>query len=110
MSYKIGSLMLSWMIIALAGCSGGNVKPMHKLYIVEIKQMQFQPAELKIERGDTVVWVNHDIVAHDITEEPGKAWASSSLNNGQSWSKVFEESANYFCAIHQVMKGKIVVQ
>lgn len=72
--------------------------------------MLFQPSELVIEEGDTVVWINRDIVAHDVTEESNKTWASSALTTGQSWKKVFTESANYYCAIHQVMKGKIVVQ
>ena len=83
---------------------------MHKVYNVEIKQMQFQPATLTLQKGDTVVWINHDIVAHDVTEETSKLWASGPLAPGASWSLVVTESADYYCSIHVVMKGKIVVQ
>jgi len=72
--------------------------------------MQFQPASLTVQKGDTVVWVNHDIVAHDVTEEKSKRWSSGPLAPGASWSMVVTESADYYCSIHVVMKGKLVVE
>jgi plastocyanin len=72
--------------------------------------LKFQPAELVVKKGDTVVWVNKDIVAHDVTQEPGNAWRSPALATGQSWSLIVAESANYYCSIHVVMKGKLLVQ
>lgn len=83
---------------------------MPRTYTVEIKQMKFQPAELVVQKGDTVVWINNDIVAHDVTEESIKAWTSSLMPVGQSWSLVVTQSADYYCSIHVVMKGKLVVQ
>lgn len=82
----------------------------HQTYTVEIVQMKFQPAELLVQKGDTVVWINRDIVVHDITEQPGKLWTSGPLASGESWSLVVTESADYYCSIHVVMKGKLVVQ
>lgn len=79
-------------------------------HIIEIKAMKFQPAELIVKSGDTVIWVNRDIVAHDVTEEPGKAWTSSVMPAGASWSFVVTKSADYFCSIHVVMKGKLLVE
>ena len=72
--------------------------------------MQFQPAELIVQKGDTVVWINRDIVAHDVTEEPNKGWTSSVMPTGKSWSLVVTQSADYYCSIHVVMKGKLIVQ
>ena len=79
-------------------------------HTVEIKQMKFMPTELKLHKGDTVLWINKDITDHDITEETKKAWTSSKLPMGKSWSKVVTESADYFCSIHVVMKGKLIVE
>ena len=79
-------------------------------HTVEIKGMKFQPAELIVKSGDTVVWINRDIVAHDVTEEPGKAWTSSVMPTGATWSFVVTKSADYYCSIHVVMKGKIITQ
>lgn len=72
--------------------------------------MKFQPAEMIVEKGDTVVWINKDIVTHDVTEETGKRWTSGPLVPGESWSLIVKESADYYCSIHVVMKGRLVVQ
>jgi plastocyanin len=87
-----------------------TLKNTSSFHTVEIKQMKFQPNELKLHKGDTVLWINKDITDHDVTEETKKAWTSSKLPMGKSWSKVVEESANYFCSLHVVMKGKLIVE
>ena len=97
-------------VFLLNSCATETEKTIPKVHTVEIKQMKFQPAELIVQKGDTVVWVNNDIVAHDVTEESMKTWTSSLLPVGQSWSLVATESANYYCSIHVVMKGKLIVQ
>lgn len=97
-------------IFLLSSCSSGIKQNTPEVHVVEIKQMKFQPAELVVQKGDTVVWINRDIVAHDVTEEPGKAWTSSVIAPGQSWRYVVTESADYYCSIHVVMKGKLKVQ
>ena len=104
------SSYLLCLIFLLNSCTSAPEKEIPKVYNVEIKQMQFQPAELTLQKGDTVVWINHDIVAHDVTEEPGKLWTSGSLAPGKSWSLEVTQSADYYCSIHVVMKGKLIVQ
>src|SRR5574339_1024316 len=76
------------LVFLLNSCDTETEKMIPKVHTVEIKQMKFQPAELIIQKGDTVVWINNDIVAHDVTEEPGKAWTSSLMPVGGSWSLV----------------------
>ena len=86
------------------------LKNTSSFHTVEIKQMKFEPSELKLHKGDTVLWINKDITDHDITEESKKAWSSSKLPMGETWSKVVTESADYFCSMHVVMKGKLIVE
>ena len=94
--------------------TAANARPTHPagtgLHFVEIKDMKFQPESLSVKKGDTVMWTNHDIVTHDITEEKSKAWTSGPLAPGQSWSLAVTKSADYYCSIHLVMKGKLTVQ
>ena len=78
-------------------------------HTVQISKMKFDPEELTIHAGDTVVWVNNDITNHCVTEV-NKAWTSSTLVPGQSWKKAITKNTDYYCAIHLVMKGKILVQ
>lgn len=79
-------------------------------HFVDIKQMQFIPAELKVKKGDRVVFVNKDIMAHNVTEQAGKSWSSSTLQSNESWTLVVTESSDYYCSIHPVMKGKIIAE
>jgi len=79
-------------------------------HTVEIKKMKFVPPELTIHKGDTVVWVNRDIFPHDVTESKNKTWSSSTLEQGKSWYKVITKSTNYYCSLHIVMKGELIVK
>ena len=80
-----------------------------KTYIVKINNMKFTPATIKIKKGDKVTFVNNDIVEHNATEK-GKAWASPLLQNGQSWTFKPEKNCDYYCTVHVVMQGKIIVE
>ena len=104
------STYLLCFIFLLNSCAPTPEKITHKKYNIGIKQMQFQPPELTLNKGDTVVWTNRDIVAHDVTEEKDKLWTSGPLAPGESWSLVVTESADYYCSIHVIMKGKLIVQ
>lgn len=76
---------------------------------IVINGMQFHPAELHIKKGDTVVWINRDIVVHDATEFPDKEWTSGPLATGSSWKMKVDKSYDYFCSIHITMKGNLIV-
>lgn len=85
-------------------------KPTPISYTVEIKAMKFEPEEIKVHVGDTILWVNHDMVAHNVTEEINKTWSSSVLKPDKSWQMVVNNSSDYYCNIHVGMKGKIIVK
>lgn len=105
-------LYLLFMNIFFLCCSTPEQRIINKTktYTVQIKQMQFQPAELTVGSGDTVVFVNNDMFVHDVTEEVSKAWSSSQMSPGSKWKMVVTEDANYYCSIHVVMKGKLLVR
>jgi plastocyanin len=92
------------------GCSSVSTEKKPKAYTVEIKQMKFVPAELVLQKGDTVLFINHDLLTHDVTEQSRKAWSSTPLPPNSFWSLIVAESSDYYCSIHPVMKGKLVVK
>jgi plastocyanin len=115
------SLMILINVIFLNGCSSPpeedntpsqipEEKAAPSLYIVQIEQMKFIPSDISVNAGDTIMWVNNDMVAHDITEEKDKSWSSSLLQPGKSWKLVVKESADYYCSIHVVMKGSFEIK
>jgi plastocyanin len=98
------------LIVLLIDCTSADKKRQPEVHTIVIRQMKFQPDEMTVQRGDTVVWVNEDLVVHDVTEEANKSWSSSPLPVGLSWRMEVTESVNYFCSIHLVMKGKLIVK
>jgi plastocyanin len=79
-------------------------------HYVSIMGMKFKPELIKVHKGDTIVFSNMDIVDHDVTDEKTGAWTSSVIPPGSRWSMAVKQSSDYFCSIHVVMKGKIVVE
>jgi len=80
--------------------------------IITIKDSSFQPDNLTIKKGTTVVWVNEEDALHHIINTPnGDIFESNDLKKGESYSFTFNESGNYdyYCKINPVMAGKIVV-
>jgi plastocyanin len=109
--YRIANALAGSMLaFMLTNCSAPEKKPIPKSYTVEIKAMEFQPAELSVQKGDTVQFVNHDILTHNVTEEKTKAWGSPSLAPGDAYKMVVSKSSDYYCSLHPVMKGKLVTE
>jgi len=103
-----GGLFIMSAFFILNSCSSAPEKP--QTYTVEIKEMKFVPEDIAVKKGDTILFMNHDIVAHDVTEEASKAWTSGRLEAGKSWKLAVSAEAHYYCSIHAVMKGKIELE
>jgi plastocyanin len=70
----------------------------------------FVPARVEIAPGDTVVWMNRDVVPHTATRE-GLAWDSGSIGPGARWQLVASDTGtqSYVCTFHPTMRGAVVV-
>ena len=95
---------------------------------VEIKKLQFMPAEVTIIAGTTIRWINLDPVDHDVTSGvsvtgrktrsmkqtkfPDNKFASGLFGQDKSFSVMFDEKGeyNYYCNIHPFMVAKIFVR
>ncbi|WP_266205062.1 plastocyanin/azurin family copper-binding protein [Pontibacter kalidii] len=107
---KLGLLPTSlyFLCLFLFGATFSPAPP--KVHTVEISQMRFNPDTLVVSKGDTIVFVNKDLVTHDVTEVSGKSWKSPALTSGDTWRMVALKTTDYFCSYHPVMKGKIEVK
>ena len=74
--------------------------------------MAFHPEVLEVRRGDTVVWINRDIVPHTATESRKSGWDTGTLLQGKSGQYVTSHGGEdpYFCKLHPVMLGKLIVR
>jgi plastocyanin len=72
-----------------------------------MKAVDYEPKTITVRVGDTVEWVNEDIVAHTAT---ARSWEVNVLpkRSGRMVMKV-AGTVSYFCRYHPNMKGAIVV-
>lgn len=101
-----------WLCVSvLWGCSGnaGRQSTENKRDTVIIKMMAFDPETISVHKGDTIVWINQDIVAHDVSQWPDRSWHSDTLNRDDVFEKVVDDSSSYFCSIHPTMTGKFLI-
>jgi plastocyanin len=77
---------------------------------VKIEGMQFSPAKLVVQHGDTVTWRNNDVVPHTATA--AGRFDSGAIAPGKTFSKKMEKPGayDYICSYHPGMKGRIEVQ
>lgn len=82
-----------------------------KTHTVVIHNFAFQPAELTVNVGDTIVWKNTDIVPHTVTAADG-SFDSDEIKPGKSWKLVAKKAGTfaYACSPHPNMKGTFTVK
>jgi len=80
-------------------------------HTVTMDATAFAPANLTVNAGDTVVWVNKDPFAHTATSKPG-GFDSDDIHSGKSWKFVAKKKGDfpYICSIHPTMRGTLHVK
>lgn len=78
---------------------------------IKIDNFSFSPQQLTIAAGTKVVWVNNDDVPHTVVGTH-QEFRSKALDTGDRFSFTFTKAGtfDYFCSVHPMMTGKIVVQ
>ena len=78
---------------------------------VRIVNFAFDPAELTIPAGTTVVWTNEDQAPHTVTSADGSFRSDDNLATGDVYRFTFTTPGTfaYICAIHGSMKATVVV-
>jgi plastocyanin len=81
-------------------------------HTVEITAFRFVPETLRARPGDTVLFVNKDVVPHTASQVGAGGWDSGRLEKDRSWTLKVEAAGpvDYFCRFHPSMKGKLVVE
>jgi putative membrane protein len=90
-----------------------DVKDRHhaRTHTVTIERMRFQPETLTVSPGDTVVWINKDLVPHTATSETS-GFDSKTIEVNQSWKHTVRTTGDitYLCAFHPTMRGLLHVR
>jgi plastocyanin len=78
---------------------------------VSIQDFNFSPAQLTVQPGTTVTWVNQGNAPHTVTWDDG-SFDSGRLQPGESFSHTFESPGTvaYHCEIHREMTASVTVR
>jgi len=99
-------------VVALAFVAGAAVAALAAEQTISQKGKVFSKAEVALKKGDTLVFVNDDNVAHNIySTSPGNDFNLGSQGPGKSVSVTFDKPGDIdvLCAIHPLMKMKVKV-
>lgn len=112
MSYARGPMhaLITAALVAAgaAACTpGDNVRPPQK-HVVEMRDMRFDPSDLTVAPGDTITWINHDIVPHTATSVAGN-WDSGEITAGSEYRMIIgdDDTGDYRCAFHPAMQARV---
>lgn len=129
MKRLMGISMLLVLAMALAACtsstptaapttaSGGaggavaNTPASGNTVEVSLKGFAFDPKEITVKVGTTVVWTNNDSVEHNVTSDTG-VFSSGSMAAGDTFKFTFDTAGTYpySCSIHVPnMVGTVIV-
>jgi plastocyanin len=95
--------------IAVIACSTGAAAA--PTASVEITHFAFQPKEITVAPGATVVWSNHDEVPHTVTSTD-KTLDSKAMDTDDVYAHTFDDAGDvaYFCTVHPFMTGIVHVR
>ena len=95
--------------------SGGD-EAMGGMTEVGMEGIKFDPAEVTVKAGGTVMWTNNESIPHDVTkvDGPGPDFSSGkgNMKQGDTYEQTFKEAGtvNYVCTVHPNMKGTVTVE
>jgi plastocyanin len=102
------SAAAAWAALLALAASGCGGTPAPRAHAVRIERFAFQPAELAVSPGDTVVFTNADIAPHTATAADS-SWDSGGIERGRSWRLVVPEGGigDYLCLFHPTMTATL---
>jgi plastocyanin len=77
---------------------------------IVMDKLVFSPVETQAKVGDTIEWVNRDILAHTATATAGADW-NVIIGPNKTEKLVVQKAGtvDYYCKYHPNMKGRLVI-
>lgn len=108
------ALLMAGLVVS---CDSGGTEPTPTttMEVHLTSGLQFTPADLTIEPGTTVRWVNDASIFHTITPDGHSEWERATMTTaGDDFTHTFEAEGEfpYYCEPHlsQGMTGTVTVQ
>ena len=104
------TLRLATFAVAAALATAGTASAAAPAAVIHIHNFAFVPATLTVPAGTTVTVINDDDEPHTATAVD-KSFDSEAIDTNGKWTHAFAAPGRfaYFCEMHPMMKGTIVV-
>jgi plastocyanin len=103
-------MMPRWILPIAAALSLGISVPVRATTIqITMENLVFSPAEASAEVGDTIEWINKDILAHTATARNGDWNVIIPPNKSATLVLKKAGAVDYFCRFHPNMKATLAV-
>lgn len=92
----------------VSGATASAVAPATKQ--ITIAGMSYSAPQISVKTGETVEWINKDVVDHTATEKKASLW-NVSIAPGKSLKVVMKTPGtfDYYCRYHPNMVARVVV-
>jgi plastocyanin len=100
-----------WMYAIAFALAGAMSVPVYAETIqITIDKLVYSPSEATAKVGDTIEWINKDVLAHTATANAGDNWnvVIAPMKTGRLVLRK-AGTVDYFCQYHPNMKARIVV-
>jgi plastocyanin len=87
--------------------TGGSQTTQAASQQINVENSAFNPKQLTIKTGTTVVWTNKDVTVHTVTADDN-SFDSGNLNQGNTFQFTFTKPGTYlyYCKLHGGPNGK----
>lgn len=98
--------------VAISGAAADVTPAKGVTHEVAIQNFAFAPKTLTVPAGTRVMWTNRDEEPHVVTSAGAAFVSSKALDSGDTYSVTFLKPGTYtyYCSIHPMMVGTIIVQ
>jgi len=107
----VAAMLSSTVSMATMAANASAATPV-KPVAVDIRNFAFAPKALTVRAGTRVVWTNRDDEPHLVVSAGHQFASSQALDTSDSYAVTFDHPGtySYYCAIHPMMVGTIIVQ
>ena len=110
MRSMLSAVLLSAGLVAGAGVAADKPQATHAA-TVKMTQEAFVPAQITVDAGTSITWINNDTVPHSVTAQDGK-FDSGPIQPGKQfqWTAQAAGEINYHCIFHPSMTAVLTVR
>ena len=97
---------------ASTSASGSTAAGASGTVTVDMKNIQFAPKDITVDKGQTIKWENLDTVDHDAVATSGATFKSDQFGKGGTFEFTPDKAGKieYVCTLHPGMVGTITVR